>query len=353
MMTTTAGSIRAASWPAGGAFPQPGSAPPSADPVPGRRNYTNGAMPANPGRAEAGTARIPKPTSRPRAPGQAKPHDGHLPGDPFRAHVCRNWSANPISRSRRCRGEKETMNTTDTTAGRGLDALRAAIAAQVFMPDEAGYDRYAGDLLFPIQRAAKVLHAWRAWTDTVPDEVTALGRLLRPPPLPELPEALRGRAFINFEAACLADAGTGAELIGPLRRLGPGRAGARPDARAAEGQRHLQRRHARGPRLVRVPEYARHHPPRAGARLPPLARAADVRLPSPSLTVPRPAGGEGVGQHPVMPPTRRQEEFTAVRGSQAWLARWRVRAARGRGPTPRLWRGGGRRAWRTGCACGS
>jgi len=34
-------------------------------------------------------------------------------------------------------------------------------------------------------------------------------------------EALRGRAFINFEAACLADAGTGAELIGPLRRLGP------------------------------------------------------------------------------------------------------------------------------------
>jgi hypothetical protein len=66
-----------------------------------------------------------------------------------------------------------------------------------------------------------VLHAWRAWTDTVPDEVTSLGRLLRLPPLPELPEPLRGRAFVMVEAAFLGDAGTGAELIGPLRQLGP------------------------------------------------------------------------------------------------------------------------------------
>jgi FAD/FMN-containing dehydrogenase len=28
---------------------------------------------------------------------------------------------------------------------------------------------YAGDLFFPIARAAEVLHAWREWTDTVPD----------------------------------------------------------------------------------------------------------------------------------------------------------------------------------------
>jgi hypothetical protein len=82
---------------------------------------------------------------------------------------------------------------------------------------------YAGDLFFPIARAAEVLHAWREWTDTVPDEVTSLAHLLRLPPLPELPEPLRGRAFVMVEAACLGDAGTGAELIGPLRRLGPER----------------------------------------------------------------------------------------------------------------------------------
>jgi len=84
-------------------------------------------------------------------------------------------------------------------------------------------DLYAGDLFFPIQRAAEVLHAWRDWTATVPDEVTSIGHLLRFPPLPEVPEPLRGRAVAVVEAACLGDAGSGAELIGPLRRLGPER----------------------------------------------------------------------------------------------------------------------------------
>jgi FAD/FMN-containing dehydrogenase len=80
---------------------------------------------------------------------------------------------------------------------------------------------YAGNLFFPIGRAAEVLHAWREWTDTVPDEITSLAHLVRFPPLPELPEPLRGRAFIVIEAACLSDTGTGAELTGPLRALGP------------------------------------------------------------------------------------------------------------------------------------
>jgi hypothetical protein len=82
-------------------------------------------------------------------------------------------------------------------------------------------DLYAGALFFPIQRSAEVLHAWRAWTGTVPDEVTSLGRILRLPPVPEVPEPLRGRAFALVEAAYLGDAGTGAELTQPLRQLGP------------------------------------------------------------------------------------------------------------------------------------
>src|ERR1700740_1797332 len=41
------------------------------------------------------------------------------------------------------------------------------------------HELYAGALFFPIGRAAQVLHAWRAWTGTVPDEVTSLGRILR------------------------------------------------------------------------------------------------------------------------------------------------------------------------------
>jgi FAD/FMN-containing dehydrogenase len=72
---------------------------------------------------------------------------------------------------------------------------------------------YAGDLFFPIQRAAEVLHTWREWTSTAPDDVTSMTHMLRLPPLPEVPEPLRGRAFVIVEAAYLGDAGSGAELI--------------------------------------------------------------------------------------------------------------------------------------------
>ena len=82
---------------------------------------------------------------------------------------------------------------------------------------------YAGALFFPIERSPEVLHAWREWTDAVPDELTSVGRILRFPPLAEIPEPLRGRAFAVVEAAYLGDALAGAELIGPLRGLGPER----------------------------------------------------------------------------------------------------------------------------------
>jgi hypothetical protein len=74
---------------------------------------------------------------------------------------------------------------------------------------------------FPIERTAEVLHTWRQWTDTVPDEVTSIGRILRLPSLPEIPEFMRGRAWAMVEAACLGGAVVGADLIRPLRALGP------------------------------------------------------------------------------------------------------------------------------------
>ena len=80
---------------------------------------------------------------------------------------------------------------------------------------------YAGQLMFPIERSSEVLHAWRAWTESVPDEVTSIGRILRLPPIPDIPEPLRGRAFAVVEAAMLMDEADGARLIEPLRALGP------------------------------------------------------------------------------------------------------------------------------------
>jgi hypothetical protein len=79
---------------------------------------------------------------------------------------------------------------------------------------------YAGALFFPLERAGEVLKAWREWVDTVPDEVTSVGRVMQFPPLPDIPEPLRGNAFTIIEAAMLTDADEGARLIAPLRSLG-------------------------------------------------------------------------------------------------------------------------------------
>ncbi|MGH3042092.1 MAG: hypothetical protein ACRDNG_10215 [Gaiellaceae bacterium] len=54
---------------------------------------------------------------------------------------------------------------------------------------------YAGALFFPFERAGEILQAWRAWVDGTPDEVTSVGRLIRFPPVPQVPEPVRGKSF--------------------------------------------------------------------------------------------------------------------------------------------------------------
>jgi FAD/FMN-containing dehydrogenase len=80
---------------------------------------------------------------------------------------------------------------------------------------------YAGSLFFPVERAAEVLNAWRTWVDTVPESMTSVGRILQFPPIPEIPEPLRGNAFVLVEAFHVGDEAVGATLLEPLRALGP------------------------------------------------------------------------------------------------------------------------------------
>jgi hypothetical protein len=80
---------------------------------------------------------------------------------------------------------------------------------------------YAGAMFFPWERSAELLHAWREWLPQVPDELTSVWRILQLPPIPELPEPLRGKSVAVVELACLGSSAIGAELLGPLRSLGP------------------------------------------------------------------------------------------------------------------------------------
>jgi hypothetical protein len=80
---------------------------------------------------------------------------------------------------------------------------------------------YAGAMLWPIERAGDVLAAWRAWTADMPDEMTTVGRLLQLPPIPDIPEPLRGRSFVGVEAFYLGAEADGSTLVAPMRALQP------------------------------------------------------------------------------------------------------------------------------------
>jgi FAD/FMN-containing dehydrogenase len=64
---------------------------------------------------------------------------------------------------------------------------------------------YAGAMWWPWDRSSEVMHAWREWTLTVPDEVTSSARIMQIPPLPEIPEFMRGRSFVTIDAAIIGD----------------------------------------------------------------------------------------------------------------------------------------------------
>jgi FAD/FMN-containing dehydrogenase len=80
---------------------------------------------------------------------------------------------------------------------------------------------YAGTLFYPIDGAREVLSAWLELTDSAPEELMSVGRIMRFPDLPMVPEPVRGKEFALVEVAYLGDEADGIELTRPLRELGP------------------------------------------------------------------------------------------------------------------------------------
>jgi FAD/FMN-containing dehydrogenase len=101
--------------------------------------------------------------------------------------------------------------------GGGSFGVVTALEFNLFPLEEV----YAGSLFFPLQRGTEVLRAWRRWVETVPDEVTSVGRFMQFPPIPAIPEPLRGNAFALIEATSLLGQAETDELLRPLRELGP------------------------------------------------------------------------------------------------------------------------------------
>jgi FAD/FMN-containing dehydrogenase len=81
---------------------------------------------------------------------------------------------------------------------------------------------YAGILWFPFERTSEVMHVWAELSrGDLPDELTTIGRLLQLPPLPEIPEPVRGKSFAIVEVIHCGDSAEADRLLEPLRALGP------------------------------------------------------------------------------------------------------------------------------------
>ncbi len=75
---------------------------------------------------------------------------------------------------------------------------------------------FGGGLFWPGANAEAVLSAYAAWAPTLPDTVSTTVRLLRVPPLPTVPEALRGRALVDVGLVVADREEVGRELVAPL-----------------------------------------------------------------------------------------------------------------------------------------
>jgi FAD/FMN-containing dehydrogenase len=82
-------------------------------------------------------------------------------------------------------------------------------------------DAYAGMLLWDGSRSPDVVRSWARWSRELPEDTTTSCRILRLPPLPELPPFLSGRTVVVVDGAVLGDDETGAARLEALRALGP------------------------------------------------------------------------------------------------------------------------------------
>jgi hypothetical protein len=80
---------------------------------------------------------------------------------------------------------------------------------------------YAGSLFYPIGQAQALLRRYRDWIAELPDDMTSSALIMHFPPLPELPDALRGQSFAILRGCHAGELADGQALIDSWRAWQP------------------------------------------------------------------------------------------------------------------------------------
>jgi hypothetical protein len=79
---------------------------------------------------------------------------------------------------------------------------------------------YGGSVFFDAPEIDTVVRTWIDWTTTLPEAATTSAVILRLPPLPFIPEPLRGKTVLSVRFAYVGDAAAGEQLLAPIRAAG-------------------------------------------------------------------------------------------------------------------------------------
>ncbi len=99
----------------------------------------------------------------------------------------------------------------------GASAFGVVVALELELVEAK--ELFGGQVLYPGERAADVIAAYADWVEQAPEEVTSSIAVIRFPPLPEVPEPLRGVTAVAVGACVQAAAEQAEALLAPLRAL--------------------------------------------------------------------------------------------------------------------------------------
>ncbi|PRZ41936.1 FAD/FMN-containing dehydrogenase [Antricoccus suffuscus] len=94
-----------------------------------------------------------------------------------------------------------------------------AIVTAIELALHAAAELTGGRLLWPIAHAGAVLERFLEITQDAPDNFSIWANLLQFPPLPEVPDPLRGGSFVSVDVTCLGPVDEVQRLLAPMRTL--------------------------------------------------------------------------------------------------------------------------------------
>jgi FAD/FMN-containing dehydrogenase len=118
-------------------------------------------------------------------------------------------------------GEKLRASSTENSGlfwglrgGGGSLAIVTAMTVRLFPVTTV----YGGNLIYPMDMAPDVLFRYRQWIKDLPDEMTSSVALMNVPPLPVIPEFLRGRSVVFVRGCYCGNPEEGQALIDSWRQ---------------------------------------------------------------------------------------------------------------------------------------